>query len=100
VAVEGARPEREFEETFRGAVRHELLQLDSDFADALDVAADAGISAAEVVARTLARIRQRDAAKVGRLGERIARVRERKGEYRRRAGPLASASPTSSPTAS
>lgn len=59
-------------------MRVELSRLDRQFSDALEVAAESGISAQEIVERALARIRQRDAARIGKLGERVARARERK----------------------
>jgi hypothetical protein len=59
-------------------VRFELSRLDSQFNDTLVVAAEAGIPPEEIVARALARIRQRDAGRIGKLGERVARARERK----------------------
>jgi Restriction endonuclease fold toxin 7 len=66
------------EDSFRTAVRLEMSRLDSRFADMTDVGGDSHLSALEVVARTLAGIRQRDAAKAGKLGERVARVPARK----------------------
>jgi hypothetical protein len=55
-----------------------MSQRDAAFADALDLAADEGMSAQEVVERALARIRQRDASRAGKLGERVARARDKK----------------------
>ncbi len=59
-------------------MRVELSMLDRQFSEALEVAAESGIPAQEIVERALARTRQRDAARIGKLGERIARARERK----------------------
>ncbi len=67
-----------FEDSFRTAVRSERTQLDQAFADALEAAAANGMSAQEVIERTLAQIRQRDAPRIGRLGERVARARQKK----------------------
>jgi hypothetical protein len=66
------------ESDLRTAVRVELSMLDRQFSEALEVAAESGIPAQEIVERALARTRQRDAARIGKLGERIARARERK----------------------
>jgi len=66
------------ERGFRDAVRGEATRLDADFADALAVTNEAGIPVQQLVERALARIRRRDAGRVGRLGERVARVRPRK----------------------
>jgi len=67
-----------FESLFRSAIRAEASAIETLFADALAAAADAGVPPDEVIRRILARIRQRDASRTGRLGERVARVRERK----------------------
>jgi restriction endonuclease fold toxin 7 of polymorphic toxin system len=66
------------DDSLHTVVRAELSQLDVAFADALAGAAARGVSAAEVVQRALARIRQRDAPRLGRLGERVARARPKK----------------------
>jgi phosphoglycolate phosphatase-like HAD superfamily hydrolase len=68
-----------FESVFRHAVRAEALALDGlSFADVMAAATTVGMSPDEVIRRALARIRQRDASRIGQLGERVARVRERK----------------------
>jgi hypothetical protein len=68
----------EFESDLKTAVRVEALRLDARFEEALTAGSEAGIRPQEIIERTLARIRRRDAAKIGRLGERVARVRQRK----------------------
>lgn len=78
VAVQRSNVSSELEDSLRTAVRMELSGLDREFTDALELASDAGMSAQEVVERALARIRQRDAARIGRLGERVARARSEK----------------------
>jgi hypothetical protein len=68
----------DLEGTFRAAVRLEATNLNTAFAEVMATAAEAGIPPEEIIGRALARIRQRDAGKTGRLGERIARVRQHK----------------------
>lgn len=71
-------PTGPFEDSIRTAIRVELSGLDDAFAATLELAAGEGLTAKDVVERTLARIRQRDAARIGRLGERVARARQKK----------------------
>jgi hypothetical protein len=71
-------PTAPFEESIRTAIRVELSGVDAAFPAALELAAGEDLSTKDVVERTLARIRQRDATRIGRLGERVARARQRK----------------------
>lgn len=68
----------DFETSFRDAVRNELTKFGAELTELVELPAGATITREELVARTLARIRQRDAGRVGRLGERIGRARARK----------------------
>jgi hypothetical protein len=72
--IAGMRPNDPVEGDLRDAVRVELAQLRNTFVGDPSMDGDAAQTEAETVARALARIRQRDTGKVGRLGERIARV--------------------------
>ena len=67
-----------FEAPFRDAVRGEASGLVTELTEALGAEAERGVPVEEVVRRALGRIRQRDAGRIGRLGERVAHARERK----------------------
>jgi hypothetical protein len=65
----------ELEAMLRDAVRVEASTLEQLFTETVASAESMGVPRHEVVSAALARIRQRDGVKAGRLGERIAKVR-------------------------
>lgn len=78
VPVPAAETRSDLEESLRTAVRMEASRLGADPSDAAEIPTGRVLSAEEVVGRALAWIRQRDAGRVGRFGERVARAKERK----------------------